>query len=119
MMNQVFDEKHLASLDTKDQAALKRADSFLFLEEDYIVAPTIYSTIQSGIKLTNEGDNKGKYFGVVLDPSEAFTLPIEQLPKNVWTIRHFVSGPMVLGREMFQEIKANSQLYCTFDDYNW
>ena len=109
LMNEVF------QLD-----AVKNADSFLFMEEDYIVAPTIYSSIESGMDLFHRPDLKGNYFGITLDPTEADSNGVPgNIDKNGWTDKQFQTGPMILGRTMYEMIKKNAQEYCTFDDYNW
>jgi hypothetical protein len=48
-------------------------DNFLFLEEDYIVAPTVYSTIASGLNVMESLEKKldDGFFGIALDPTEA------------------------------------------------
>lgn len=98
-----------------------RAESFLFMEEDYVVAPTVYSAIQSGLDLIENGEDQpaNGYFGLVLDTSDGFTKPYDDRAREVWTVRKFVTGPMVLLRSMFDRIRDNAHEYCTFDDYNW
>jgi hypothetical protein len=99
---------------------VKNADSFLFMEEDYVVAPTIYSSIESGMNLFHRPDLNGNYFGITLDPTEAnsnFMPP--NADQNAWTDKKFQTGPMILGRTMYGMIKKNAKEYCTFDDYNW
>jgi hypothetical protein len=48
-------------------------DNFFFLEEDYVVAPTFYSTIASGLNVMESLEKKldGGFFGIALDPTEA------------------------------------------------
>ncbi|CAB9502125.1 Alpha-mannosidase 2 [Seminavis robusta] len=98
-----------------------RAESFLFMEEDYVVAPTIYSAIQSGLNLMETSSPKpvGGYFGLVLDTSDGFTKPYNPNSDQFWGARRFITGPMVLPRVMFERIRDNAREYCTFDDYNW
>jgi hypothetical protein len=101
---------------------VKNADSFLFLEEDYIVAPTIYSSIESGMNLFHRPDLKGNYFGITLDPTEGQSGGSENDVRSSidgWTDKIFQTGPMILDRTMYGTIKKNAQEYCTFDDYNW
>jgi Glycosyl hydrolases family 38 N-terminal domain/N-acetylglucosaminyltransferase II (MGAT2)/Alpha mannosidase middle domain/Glycosyl hydrolases family 38 C-terminal domain len=97
------------------------SDSFLFMEEDYVVAPTIYSTIMSGLHLmdTSTPQPDGGYFGLVLDTSDGFTIPYDPRAMEGWIARKFVTGPMVLPRAMYERIRDNAREYCTFDDYNW
>lgn len=97
---------------------VKDADGFFFLEEDYTVAPTIYETIENGLEYLDKApEAAGHYFGITLDPTEgyAFAPPA----KKGWLKKRFVTGPMVLRRDMFQKIKDNASEYCQFDEYNW
>lgn len=50
-----------------------QVDNFLLLEEDYIVAPTVYSTIASGLNVmaAREKELDDGFFGIALDPTEA------------------------------------------------
>jgi alpha-mannosidase II len=99
---------------------VKKADSFLFMEEDYIVAPTIYSSVDSGVNLFHRPDLAGTYFGITLDPTEGYSVAKPpSIAENEWTDKKFVTGPMILDRTMYGRIKQNAQEYCTFDDYNW
>jgi len=97
----------------------KDADGFLFTEEDYVVAPTIYETIQTGFSYIDEGRQE-KYFGLAFDPTEGYTYNVN---KNVldrgWKETAFVTGPMAIRRDMFAKIKSHAKDYCTWDDYNW
>jgi alpha-1,6-mannosyl-glycoprotein beta-1,2-N-acetylglucosaminyltransferase len=108
MMNTVFGLE-----ETKD------ADGFLFLEEDYKVAPTIYETIQNGFGYIDEGNHQEKYFGVTLDPTEGYTFEAIKKEGRNWGEKRFVTGPMAIRRDIFSKIKANANEYCTWDDYNW
>lgn len=104
LMNQAF---------TMDEVA--DADGFLFLEEDYIVAETIYETIQTGFEYTLQ---EKRFFGLTFDMTDGYAI---QGPSRVdrWFDKSFVTGPMAFTRDMFQKIKKNAHEYCTFDDYNW
>ena len=98
-----------------------RAESFLFMEEDYVVAPTVYSAIDAGLHLidTTRPQVPNGIFGLVLDTSDGFTKPYSEQAEEIWFARKFVTGPMVLPRVMFEKIRNNAREYCTFDDYNW
>ena len=105
LINQVF---------TMDEVA--DADGFLFLEEDYVVAETIYETIQTGFEyIVPKGDY---FFGVTLDITEGYQLSFTG-DYNMWHEKRFHTGPVAFRRDMFQKIKDNAREYCTFDDYNW
>lgn len=108
MINEVFGLK-----ETKD------ADAFLFLEEDYIVAPTVYETVQNGFNYIDESDRQNDFFGVTLDPTEGYGKVVPRAAAGKWIEKQFVTGPMAIRRDMFAKIKANARDYCTFDDYNW
>ena len=100
--------------------AVDRATSFMFLEEDYIVAPTIYSTAALGTQLYSErGGANGDYFGITLDPTEGYSEAVVKTGSATWKTKNFVTGPMILDRAMFAKIKASAHEFCTFDDYNW
>jgi hypothetical protein len=103
MMNQVFQMEEL-----------KDAHGFFFMEEDYVVAPTVYETIQNGLEYIQD---KPKYFGLTLDPTDGFSFKAP--PHRGWIEKRFVTGPMVLMRGMFEKIKVNAKAYCEFDEYNW
>jgi hypothetical protein len=103
MMNEVFKMEEL-----------KNADGFFFMEEDYVVAPTIYETIENGLDYIQD---KSTYFGLTLDPTDGFSFKAP--PHRGWIEKRFVTGPMVLMRDMFQKIKENAKAYCEFDEYNW
>ncbi|KAG7358910.1 glycosyl hydrolase family 38 protein [Nitzschia inconspicua] len=97
----------------------KDADGFLFLEEDYKVAPTIYETIQNGFSYIDEENLQEKYFGITLDPTEGYAYKAPALEGSSWREKRFVTGPMAIRRDMFYRIKANAKVYCNWDDYNW
>ena len=97
------------------------ADNFLFMEEDYVVAPTVYSAICSGLDLMEKSPKRPNsgFFGLVLDTSDGFTKPYDLEGGEFWLARRFVTGPMVMPRTMFEKIRSNRDEYCNFDDYNW
>jgi alpha-1,6-mannosyl-glycoprotein beta-1,2-N-acetylglucosaminyltransferase len=99
----------------------KEADGFLFLEEDYLVAPTIYETIQNGFQYIDEpGKNReNQYFGLTFDATEGYAFRVPHLAKQGWIEKKFVTGPMAIRREMYERIRKNAKHYCTWDDYNW
>jgi hypothetical protein len=104
-----------------DLAALKNVEAFAFFEEDYVVSPTIYETVVSGLRLHDElSGEKGEaqqYFGIVLEGRE----PERKNASPGWQVKEFRSGPVVLTRKMFRALseKATAKVYCTFDEYNW
>ncbi|KAL3939557.1 MAG: hypothetical protein SGBAC_005744 [Bacillariaceae sp.] len=97
---------------------VKNADGFLFMEEDYIVAPSIYETLQTGFGFLDQDSRRDEYFGLTLDITDNFANKIPN-KRNRWTTKRFVSGPMTIGRRMFDRLKLSSNKYCEFDDYNW
>ncbi len=107
MINKVFNLKETKSM-----------DGFLFLEEDYIVAPTIYENIQKGFTYIDSKGRRDEFFGLALDPTDgyAFSPP----PKDSgWVERKFVTGPMAIRRDVFAKIRDHAKDFCQFDDYNW
>ena len=97
-------------------------DTFLFLEEDYVVAPTIYRAIINGQNMMNKFENNtiGGFFGVVLDPTHGNEFPVKTtIDPQAWYAAAFRSGPMTLSIPMYQRIKTHATEYCRFDDYNW
>jgi hypothetical protein len=108
MINTVFDLQ-----ETKD------ADGFIFLEEDYKVAPTVYETISNGFTFIDKSNMRDHYFGITLDPTEGYAYKLPFMRGHSWMEKRFVTGPMVMRRDMFGIIKAHAQEYCTYDDYNW
>ena len=104
LMNRVFDLENV-----------KDAHGFLFLEEDYIIAETIYETIQTGMNYIDGKEDT--YFGLTFDITEGYTN--SGMHQDEWYQKRFHTGPMAIRRSMFQRIKQNAKEYCTFDDYNW
>ncbi|KAL3914070.1 MAG: hypothetical protein SGILL_006248 [Bacillariaceae sp.] len=97
----------------------KDADGFIFLEEDYKVAPTVYETVENGFSYIDEGNHRDEYFGITLDPTEGYSYKLPNTRGGSWEEKRFVTGPMVIRRDMFGIIKAHANDYCTWDDYNW
>jgi len=99
-----------------------RVDTFVFLEEDYVVAPTVYSAIVSGLNAMEqiEKETKGGFFGIGMDPTEA-DAKVEPFwyDGDSWYADIFHSGPMSMNREVFAKLQAHAEDYCKFDDYNW
>ena len=56
-------------------SAKTATDAFFFLEEDYVVAPTIYKTILNGMNLIKFSEKQPQqgYFGFALDTTEGFS----------------------------------------------
>ena len=107
MINEVFSTKFTMGM-----------DGFLFLEEDYIVAPTVYENIQKGFTYIDSKGRQEEFFGLALDPTDgyAFAAPAKE---SGWVERQFVTGPMVIRRDVFAKIKNHAKDFCRFDDYNW
>jgi hypothetical protein len=99
---------------------VKQASAFFFMEEDYIVGPTVYSTLVNGFKQLEEDHLNESFFGLALDPTEGFVYNApEGGSEDFWYDKRFVTGPMAFTRNIFDRIKKNAREYCTFDDYNW
>jgi len=106
MVNTVFTMKEIGMV-----------DGFLFLEEDYIVAPTIYETIQKGFNYIDSKGRRDDFFGLTLDPSDGYAYKI---PLNVdWIERQFVTGPMAIRRDIYAKLQSHAKDFCEWDDYNW
>ena len=100
-----------------DMEVTQMMDGFLFLEEDYIVAPTIYQTIQKGFTYIDTKHRREEFFGLTFDPTDGYAYKIE--PSADWIERKFVTGPMALRRDIFAKIKSHARDFCEWDDYNW
>jgi len=89
-----------------------------FMEEDYIVSPTIYSTITTGLQLMERSDKPENYFGLIMDVTNG---SVDQSYPNLdgWIERRFRTGPMVMQRRSWGKIIESRKEFCTFDDYNW
>lgn len=105
---------------------LKLYDTFLFTEEDYILAPTIYHSICEGVNVmaTTEEQTKSGYIGMVVDPTSGGEswFKKKDIPKTGsfrWRVYPFITGPMTLNRNVYEIIKAAAKKYCTIDEYNW
>lgn len=111
MLNEVYRNEKLRSF-----------DSFVFLEEDYIVSGSVYSAIISGMNVREklEEESGMNFFAVAMDPSRGDTVdePIWYSNQS-WYSTTFSSGPMVLSRNDFGVLAEHKIEYCTFDDYNW
>ena len=66
----------------------KNVDGFLFLEEDYIVAPTIYETIQKGYNYIDTKHRQNHFFGLTFDPSDGYAY---RVPEVDWIETKFVT----------------------------
>jgi len=103
---------------------MQQVEGFLFLEEDYIVAPTIYETIQKGFSYIDTKHRQEEFFGLTFDPSigYAYTIPKQQgvgVLEAGWLVAKFITGPVAIRRDVFAKIKTHGKEYCTWDDYNW
>lgn len=113
MLNEVFSLNITTSNGT--------VDSFVFLEEDYVVAPKIYEAILAGLGVLHamEDHVPGGLLGLSLDPTLAGNRREPAWVGNAWFTQSFMTGPMSFSRSIFDKIKANAFEYCDFDDYNW
>ncbi len=99
---------------------LNEYDTFLFLEEDYIVAPTVYETIQQGMNAMVEYSVETQFLGVALDPTNGGIAeePVV-LPDHLFYAHAFQTGPMTMHRDIYQMIVRAATDYCTMDESNW
>jgi Glycosyl hydrolases family 38 N-terminal domain/N-acetylglucosaminyltransferase II (MGAT2)/Alpha mannosidase middle domain/Glycosyl hydrolases family 38 C-terminal domain len=104
---------------------LDHIDNFLFSEEDYVVAPTIYVAILNGLNAIEEFENGSsiEYFGLELTETVGNRRPvIRRSDTDAWRSSAFLSGPMTLSRRIFRKIQQHAATYCGvdgFDEYNW
>jgi len=89
-------------------------DSIFFMEEDYVVSPTIYSTVTQGIHLSS---NKKDYFGIILDITDGGVH--RERGGEDWHEITFRTGPMAIGRKSWQKVVDASDEFCNYDEYNW
>ena len=75
----------------------KKVDAMFFLEEDYIVSPSIYSTIHTGLQLVADSSSPNKYFGLILDATNANADKVDE-KLDGWIEKAFRTGPMVMQR---------------------
>jgi alpha-mannosidase II len=121
LLRTVFEELHIPRLDNDSGDSI--VDTFLFLEEDYIVAPTIYAALVSGLNVIDQYDDKtigGGFLGIGLDPTRGGSKyePVH-VPSSSWFVDAFHSGPMTLNRKAYEQLREHASEYCRFDDYNW
>lgn len=100
---------------------IKDLDGFLFLEEDYIVAPTIYQNLEKGFTYIDSKGLADEFFGLTLDLTDGFAydIPSDTPNSSVWIQKEFVTGPMAFRRDVFAKIQEHARDYCEWDDYNW
>jgi hypothetical protein len=97
-------------------SARQQIDAFAFFEEDYVVSPTIYETVVTGLKLYKKSlEEKDNYFGIVLEGRVVRSNNVAE----GWQVKKFSSGPMVLSRHIYDSLVDNAKEFCTYDDYNW
>jgi alpha-1,6-mannosyl-glycoprotein beta-1,2-N-acetylglucosaminyltransferase len=93
-----------------------QVDAFAFFEEDYIVSPTIYESVVSGLTLLKTLSHQNdSFFGIVMEGS-VFN---NNYATEGWHVKNFISGPMALTRRTFESLVDNARDFCTYDDYNW
>jgi N-acetylglucosaminyltransferase II (MGAT2) len=112
MVNQVF------RMDVGPNLAV---DTFLFMEEDYLVAPTVYQAIVAGSNILDSvgSEAQGGFLGLGLDPTNADKKTEPFWLEDTWHAEVFATGPMTLNRSVFAQLKAHADAYCTVDEYNW
>lgn len=90
-------------------------ENFMFLEEDYLVAPTVYSTILQGLNAIKQFEHKTdeRFFGVGLD------VGVRQRAFDYFSLEPFTTGPMTMSRSVFTQLQEHAADYCRIDDYNW
>jgi len=98
-----------------------KPDTFLFLEEDYVVAPTIYQALVNGLNAMDEfkDETDRGFLGLSLDPTEGNDKKLPKNDANSWYPAPFLSGPMTLNRSIFLKIQQHAEAFCRYDDYNW
>ena len=90
---------------------LDRLDTVVLLEEDYVVAPTLYQALRNGRGLLEDP----RVLGLGLGPDQT-----NHLPPHVWFAQGFVTGPMVVSAPRFRNLVLNhAHELCRIDDYNW
>ncbi|KAL7566138.1 hypothetical protein ACA910_003906 [Epithemia clementina (nom. ined.)] len=108
---------------------LQPYDTFFFLEEDYVVSRTIYSSLCNGLDVAKEREQQDKgskdtmnsFFAIVgADPNVLRPPTYSPHGSFTWNSKIFKTGPMTLNRRMFDLITKHYVEYCTkYDEYNW
>lgn len=113
MLNEVF------SLNITTERG--RANNFVFLEEDYILGPSIYEAVRTGLEILEEAEKyaPGGLLGLELDPTFAGARKEQKALGEKWYFIEWTTGPMTLSRNVFERIKQSADIFCSFDDYNW
>ena len=94
--------------------------NFLFIEEDYVLAPTAYSTIVNGLNAIDQFEKEDDFVGVGLDCTEAGSSAEPfWIDDDAFFADIFRSGPMTMNRAVYRELRDHADDYCNFDDYNW
>ena len=111
----------LKTVFTMDYFVSKKVDHFLFLEEDYIVAPTIFQAVVNGLNAMHQfnGDLNADFLGVGLTSARKNPLGAH---RDSWFLQTFTTGPMTLDRSTFAKIQEHADAFCGldgFDEYNW
>lgn len=94
-------------------------DNFLFMEEDYVVAPTVYSTIIGGLNAMDQFSNltSSGFLGVGLVAGKM--QKVSRFRTSSFNAAAFTTGPMTLSRDVFLKLQASPSDYCLVDEYNW
>jgi N-acetylglucosaminyltransferase II (MGAT2) len=110
---------------SREDFVKRNIDTFLFLEEDYIVAPTIYQALVGGLNAMDEFEKETKrgFLGLSLDPTNGNRKAVQRnIDPDAWYGAPFTSGPMTLHRSTFAKIQQSAASFCGrdgFDEYNW
>jgi len=118
------DDVNAEAKESLDDLSSSMVDTFLFMEEDYVVAPTVYGAIIEGLNVIELNDHKTSngigFLGVGLDPTEGNAVhEPTYMDSDTWFVSAFRTGPMTMNRRAFAQLQRHAQDYCRFDEYNW
>ena len=99
-----------------DLSSFGKVEHFMFMEEDYLVAPTIYSTIVQGLNAMEQYDTEFLGLGFDLKPGGQRRNIRGANVMDMFHMSSFVTGPMTLSRQIYKRFVAGMQEFCTFDD---
>lgn len=100
------------------QVFLQYGDDYpalLISEEDYIVAPTIFESMHTGLGLCVDPE----CFGIILLCILGQGRNARPMTGDGWVTDVFQTGPMVLRPSMWERIWSLKNEFCKYDDYNW
>lgn len=99
-MNYVWDRLEVDVAGKKE-----KIQKLLFLEDDFLLTPDFYQTLQSGFKLIRK---TRRVFGVKIQGSS-----------RTFGADHNMIAPVAFHRTAWERIRSNARKFCYFDDYNW